>query len=137
MEEPGEKWAALESNPEVSERREGIKEFLQVLSNFCHLLGVPPQWEVVDVWGLDPDLLAFVPQPVLALVLLFPTRDSQVLRPSGDLTFLNNRFTFKFVVKSFFSPMFHLFSASLRSHYLTKYFYFCLCIGGSKISFCR
>ena len=106
MEEPGEKWAALESNPEVSERREGIKEFLQVLSNFCHLLGVPPQWEVVDVWGLDPDLLAFVPQPVLALVLLFPTRDSQVLRPSGDLTFLNIQFTFKFVVKGFFLQIF-------------------------------
>ena len=28
------------------------------------------------MWGLDPDLLALVPQPVVSLVLLFPTRNS-------------------------------------------------------------
>jgi ubiquitin carboxyl-terminal hydrolase L3 len=74
----GERWAALESNPEVSlSFPQPTYRPPQVLTNFCHLMGVSPEWEVVDVWGLDPDLLAFVPQPVLALVLLFPTRNSE------------------------------------------------------------
>ena len=28
-----------------------------------------------DVFSLDPDMLAFVPRPVLALILVFPTSD--------------------------------------------------------------
>lgn len=31
-------------------------------------------FEVVDVWGLDPDMLGFVPQPVVSLILLFPSK---------------------------------------------------------------
>ena len=29
---------------------------------------------MVDVWGLDSDMLGFVPQPVVALILLFPSK---------------------------------------------------------------
>merc|ERR1712154_468305 len=67
-----ERWAALESNPEV-------------LTGFCHKMGVSPDFEVVDIWGLDPDLLAFVPQPVIAMVLLFPSRNEDGSRAREKL----------------------------------------------------
>jgi len=67
-----ERWAALESNPEV-------------LTGFCHKMGVSSDFEVVDVWGLEPDLLAFVPQPVIAMVLLFPSRNPDGSRARDKL----------------------------------------------------
>jgi ubiquitin carboxyl-terminal hydrolase L3 len=50
----------LESNPEV-------------FTKLIHALGVSPTLAFVDVLSLDdPDLIAMVPRPVLALVLAFP-----------------------------------------------------------------
>lgn len=50
----------LESNPEV-------------FSEFAHGLGLNKSYGFVDIYSLtDPDLIAFTPSPVKALILLFP-----------------------------------------------------------------
>ena len=88
MSQVAERWAAIESNPEV-------------LTELCHRLGASDQFEVniriwlvvgvgggglfvctknlffiqvVDVFSMDPEMLMFIPRPVLALYLLFPSR---------------------------------------------------------------
>ena len=60
--EPRKHYLPLESNPEV---------FTQLI----HTLGVP--LEFCDVFSIDePDLLAMIPRPVFALVLVFPTTEA-------------------------------------------------------------
>ncbi|XP_026494749.1 ubiquitin carboxyl-terminal hydrolase isozyme L3-like [Vanessa tameamea] len=53
----------LESNPEV-------------MNKFLQKLGVPNKWGMVDVMGLEPEMLSWVPKPVIALTLLFPVSDA-------------------------------------------------------------
>ncbi|KAE8146315.1 hypothetical protein BDV25DRAFT_162725 [Aspergillus avenaceus] len=54
----------LENNPEV-------------MSHLVHQLGLPPTLGFTDVFSIDePDLLAFVPRPAHALLLVFPVSPS-------------------------------------------------------------
>jgi len=57
-------WLPLESNPSV-------------LNDFAKRMGLDlAQAKFCDVWGLDDELLAFIPKPVHACVLLFPSVES-------------------------------------------------------------
>ncbi|KAF2482936.1 hypothetical protein BDY17DRAFT_316546 [Neohortaea acidophila] len=54
----------LENNPEV-------------MTKLLHRLGLSPGLQFHDVWSIDdPDLLAFVPRPAYALLLVFPVSDT-------------------------------------------------------------
>ncbi|KAG6452412.1 ubiquitin carboxyl-terminal hydrolase isozyme L3 [Manduca sexta] len=53
----------LESNPEV-------------MNKFLQKLGVPCKWNIVDVMGLDEEMLSWVPRPVLSVMLLFPVSEA-------------------------------------------------------------
>lgn len=53
-------WLHLESNPEV-------------MTNFLVDIGMSAEWSVVDLIGIDEELLGFVPQPVAAVIFLYPS----------------------------------------------------------------
>lgn len=71
------KWDPIESSPEV-------------LTEYCHKLGVEDGVEFVDVLGLDDDLLTFVPGEVLALLVQFPlTPEARARIAAEDKAYFN------------------------------------------------
>ena len=64
-------WVPIESNPEV-------------MNKFLSNIGLPDEWSVVDVIGLDEELLQFIESPVLSLILLFPVIDDKSSDSSED-----------------------------------------------------
>ncbi|ONK63538.1 uncharacterized protein A4U43_C07F16260 [Asparagus officinalis] len=80
------RWLPLEANPDV-------------MNQFIWGLGVPEdEAEFNDVYGLDPELLEWIPKPVLAVLFLFPVssqleterKEEEVLgkEPSDKVYFL-------------------------------------------------
>jgi len=61
----------LESNPDV-------------FTELIHKLGISPSLSFQDVLSLDPELLSFVPRPVHALILVFPTTEEYERRVSVE-----------------------------------------------------
>ena len=52
------RWPPLESNPEV-------------FANYLHSIGLPTTFSIGEVFGFDEDLLAFIPQPVLGIIVCY------------------------------------------------------------------
>jgi len=73
-------WFPLESNPDI-------------MNNYIAKLGVKntDQFCFTDVFGLDDELLMMVPQPVLAVLLLYPlTKESEEVNRTRDLSITEN-----------------------------------------------
>lgn len=66
-------WPPLESNPEV-------------FTKYLHDLGMSSKWGIGEVYGFDEDLLAFLPQPVIGVILNVEIlkRDEDKARGSED-----------------------------------------------------
>ena len=55
-----ESWTPIESNP-------------QLFTSLAQNLGLAPSLVFQDIWTLDADSTSFLPRPVHALILVFPT----------------------------------------------------------------
>lgn len=73
------KWFPLEANPDV------MNIYMEALGVAPSEVTGAPRVAFHDVYGLDDDMLSLVPQPVLAVVFLYPLNEkTEELRHKGD-----------------------------------------------------
>ena len=54
-----------------------------------HSCGLPANWTFGEIYGFEEDLLAFIPTPVLAVIINAEVLKKQEDRAKGDLTVAN------------------------------------------------
>ena len=69
-------WPPLESNPEI-------------FANYMKQCGLPDNWTFGEIYGFEEDLLAFVPQPVLAVIVNAEFLKKTEDREKGDMNVAN------------------------------------------------
>ena len=69
-------WPPLESNPEI-------------FANYMKGCGLPAKWTFGEIYGFEEDLLAFVPQPVLAVIVNAEFLKKTEDRQKGDVSVAN------------------------------------------------
>jgi ubiquitin carboxyl-terminal hydrolase L3 len=65
-------WPPLESNPEV-------------FTKYMHTIGMSPEWGVGEVFGFDEDLLAFLPQPIIGVIVAIERTEKAEDRARGSV----------------------------------------------------
>eukprot|EP00826_Nyctotherus_ovalis_P022530 TRINITY_DN1744_c0_g1_i14.p2 TRINITY_DN1744_c0_g1~~TRINITY_DN1744_c0_g1_i14.p2 ORF type:complete len:143 (+),score=55.09 TRINITY_DN1744_c0_g1_i14:152-580(+) len=63
-------WPPLESDPGI-------------LTSYMHKIGMSKDWELTEVIGLEPELLAMVPKSAVALILAYDYTGSKSLEKSA------------------------------------------------------
>ena len=69
-------WPPLESNPDI-------------FASYMEKCGLPARWTFGEVYGFEEDLLGFIPQPVIAVIVNAEFLKKQEDRQRGDIEVAN------------------------------------------------
>ena len=76
------KWKPLESDPEslTHVRNESLSCIPNInyhIPQLAHRLGLKHDWALFELYSLEEEFLNGIPQPVLALILLYPDSEGE------------------------------------------------------------
>lgn len=70
-------WPPLEGNPDI-------------FANYMQQCGLPSNWGFGEIYGFEEELLSFIPQPVIAVIVNAEFLKSGEDRVKGDLSVVND-----------------------------------------------